>query len=58
MASAAPKFGNVLLRVQDLDRTLKFYTEVLGISKKMQMEDYVDMDTGATGLAFVSPSLS
>lgn len=47
-------FGNVILYVEDLDRTLKFYTEVLGLQKKDQMGDYLEMDTGSTTLSFVS----
>lgn len=42
----------VILIVEDLDRTLRFYTEVLGLSLGHRSGDYVQLATGATRLGF------
>ncbi|MDA2919383.1 VOC family protein [Desulfobacterota bacterium AH_259_B03_O07] len=46
----------VVLIVEDLDITLNFYTEVLGLKLKHRSGDYAQMDTGATRLGFYTRS--
>jgi len=41
----------VVLVVEDLDRALKFYTDVLGLPLKHRSGDFAQLDTGATRLA-------
>jgi len=40
----------VILIVEDLDRALRFYTGVLGLSLGHRSGDYAQLDTGATRL--------
>lgn len=40
----------VILIVDDLERALRFYTEVLGLSLGHRSGDYAQLDTGATRL--------
>lgn len=42
----------VILIVEDMDRTLRFYTEVLGLCLGHRSGDYAQLDTGATRLGF------
>jgi Lactoylglutathione lyase and related lyases len=42
----------VILIVEDLDRALRFYTEVLGLRLGHRSGDYAQLDTGATRLGF------
>lgn len=42
----------VILIVEDLDRTLPFYTEVLGLRLGHRLGDYAQLDTGTTRLGF------
>lgn len=42
----------VILIVEDLDRTLAFYTEVLGLRPGHRSGDFAQLDTGATRLGF------
>jgi len=42
----------MILIVEDMDRTLQFYTEVLGLPLKHRSGDYAQFDTGATRLGF------
>lgn len=42
----------VILIVEDLDRALQFYTEVLGLRLGHRSGDYAQLDTGATRLGF------
>lgn len=42
----------VILIVEDLDRTLLFYTEVLGLRLGHRSGDYAQLDTGTTRLSF------
>lgn len=42
----------VILIVDDLDRALNFYTEVLGLRLGHRSGDYAQMDTGTTRLGF------
>jgi lactoylglutathione lyase len=41
----------VILYVNDFDKTMKFYKEILGLSVKMQHDTYVEFDTGTTTLS-------
>lgn len=41
----------VILIVEDLDRSLRFYTEVLGLRLGHRSGDYAQLDTGSTRLA-------
>jgi catechol 2,3-dioxygenase-like lactoylglutathione lyase family enzyme len=41
----------IVLLVEDLDRALQFYTEVLGLRLGHRSGDYAQLDTGATRLA-------
>jgi catechol 2,3-dioxygenase-like lactoylglutathione lyase family enzyme len=42
----------VILIVDDLDRALRFYIDVLGLRLGHRSGDYAQLDTGATRLAF------
>ncbi len=42
----------VVLIVEDLDRSLSFYTGILGLQLGHRSGDYAQLDTGATRLAF------
>jgi lactoylglutathione lyase len=46
----------VILIVDDLDRALRFYTEVLGLKLGHRSGDYAQLDTGATRLALYTRS--
>jgi catechol 2,3-dioxygenase-like lactoylglutathione lyase family enzyme len=48
MKLSAPDY--VILVVEDFDRALRFYTEVLGLKLGQRSEDYAPLDTGATRL--------
>jgi len=41
----------IVLIVEDLDRSLTFYTEVLGLQLKHRAEAFAQLETGATRLA-------
>lgn len=41
----------VILYVNDFDKTMKFYKDILGLPVKMQHDTYVEFDTGATTLS-------
>ena len=42
----------IILIVEDLDRTLQFYTQVIGLPLGHRSGDYAQLDTGATRLGF------
>ncbi len=46
-----PGIDYVVLIVEDLDRALRFYTEVLGLSLGHRSGDYAQLATGTTRLA-------
>ncbi len=46
----------VVLIVEDLDRTLHFYTEVLGLCLGHRSGDYAQLNTGPTRLGFYARS--
>ena len=54
MELTAPDY--VVLIVDDLDRALRFYTEVLGLKLGHRSGDYAQLDTGATRLALYTRS--
>jgi lactoylglutathione lyase len=54
MELTAPDY--VILIVDNLDRALRFYTEVLGLKLGHRSGDYAQLDTGATRLALYTRS--
>ena len=54
MELTAPDY--VILIVDELDRALRFYTEVLGLKLGHRSGDYAQLDTGATRLALYTRS--
>jgi lactoylglutathione lyase len=54
MQLSAPDY--VILIVQDLDRALAFYTEILGLKLGHRSGDYAQLDTGVTRLALYTRS--
>jgi catechol 2,3-dioxygenase-like lactoylglutathione lyase family enzyme len=46
----------LVLIVEDLDRSLRFYTEVLGLRLGHRSGEYAQLDTGATRLALYTRS--
>ena len=51
-----PKLGWVILYVEDIARSLDFYTAALGLTIRFRTDDYAELDTGATALAVCSRS--
>ena len=41
----------VILYVNDFEKTMHFYKDILGLPVKMQQDTYVEFDTGATTLS-------
>jgi lactoylglutathione lyase len=41
----------VILYVNDFEKTMSFYKDILGLSVKMQHDTYVEFDTGSTTLS-------
>ena len=54
MKFTAPDY--VILIVEDLDRSLRFYTEVLGLSLGRRSGEYAQLDTGSTRLGLYTRS--
>ncbi|HXV81049.1 MAG TPA: VOC family protein [Candidatus Binatia bacterium] len=54
MELTAPDY--IILIVENLDRALRFYTEVLGLRLGHRSGDYAQFDTGATRLALYARS--
>ncbi|HET8564021.1 MAG TPA: VOC family protein [Candidatus Binatia bacterium] len=54
MKLTAPDY--VILIVEDLDRALRFYTEVLGLSLGHRSGEYAQLDTGSTRLGLYTRS--
>jgi len=48
---AQPRVGYVILYVERLEAALSFYTEALGFSLKMKVDQYAELNTGETTLA-------
>ncbi|MEK4630183.1 MAG: VOC family protein [Solibacillus sp.] len=41
----------IILYVEDLNKAIRFYGEILGLTMKMQQGTYVEFDTGVTTLS-------
>lgn len=54
MKLTAPDY--VILIVEDLDRALRFYTEVLGLTLGHRSGEYAQLDTGSTRLGLYTRS--
>lgn len=54
------KLGYTILYVQDVPRSLAFYEDAFGLSRKFVHEAgmYAEMDTGSTTLSFVANGLA
>jgi lactoylglutathione lyase len=52
------KVGNVILAVQDLDKSLAFYNEVIGLPIKNQRRSWVDLGTSGALLSLHPASLT
>lgn len=52
------KLGYVILYVPDVASAVTFYEQAFGLSRGFVAEDYGELDTGATRLAFVSEALA
>jgi len=52
------KVGNVILAVQDLDKSLAFYHEIIGLPIKNQRRSWIDLGTGGALLSLHPASLT
>ena len=52
------KVGNVILAVKDLDRSVQFYNEVIGLPIKNQRRTWVDLGTSGALLSLHPASLT
>ena len=52
------KVGNVILAVKDLDKSIKFYNEIIGLPVKDQRETWVDLGTSGALLSLHPASLT
>ncbi len=52
------KVGNVILAVKDLDRSLKFYHETIGLPIKNQRRSWVDLGTSGALLSLHPASIT
>ncbi|MEX2193513.1 MAG: VOC family protein [Nitrosarchaeum sp.] len=52
------KVGNVILAVKDLDKSIKFYHEVIGLPIKRQRRSWVDLGTSGALLSLHPASLT
>ena len=52
------KVGNVILAVKDLDKSIKFYNEIIGLPIKDQRETWVDLGTSGALLSLHPASLT
>jgi lactoylglutathione lyase len=52
------KLGYVILYVPDVAASVAFYEQAFGLQRAMVMEDYAELETGGTRLAFVSEELA
>jgi len=52
------KVGNVILAVKDLDKSIKFYNEIIGLPIKDQRKTWVDLGTSGALLSLHPASLS
>lgn len=49
-ASVLPRVDHILLEVRDLDRSLAFYRDQLGLRVKERSSDFVMLDSGNVGI--------
>ncbi|QUC65440.1 VOC family protein [Nitrosopumilus sp. K4] len=52
------KVGNVILAVKDIDKSLKFYHEIIGLPIKNQRRSWVDLGTSGALLSLHPASLT
>lgn len=52
------KVGNVILAVSDLDRSLQFYHEIIGLPIKNQRRSWIDLGSGGALLSLHPASLT
>jgi lactoylglutathione lyase len=52
------KVGNVILAVKDIDKSLKFYHEIIGLPIKRQRRSWVDLGTSGALLSVHPASLT
>jgi len=52
------KVGNVILAVKDLDKSVKFYNEIIGLPIKRQRRSWVDLGTSGALLSLHPASLT
>ena len=52
------KVGNVILAVKDLDKSIKFYNEIIGLPIKDQRKTWVDLGTSGALLSLHPASLT
>ena len=52
------KVGNVILAVKDLDKSLAFYHEIIGLPIKRQRRSWVDLGTSGALLSLHPASLT
>ncbi len=52
------KVGNVILAVQDLDKSLEFYHGIIGLPIKNQRRSWIDLGTGGALLSLHPASLT
>lgn len=52
------RVGNVILAVKDLDKSLEFYHEILGLPIKMQRRSWIDLGTTGALLSLHPASLA
>ncbi|MFC4584501.1 VOC family protein [Sphaerisporangium corydalis] len=56
MSAHAQKLGNVLIPVDDLDKAVTFYSEVLGLKVKFRDGDrFAALDAGGVTIALAAP---
>ncbi|WP_456272683.1 VOC family protein [Bacillus sp. AK031] len=46
------KLGYVILYVENLQETIRFYRDLLGLQIKMEAGTYIELETGSTTLSF------
>ena len=52
------KVGNVILAVNDLDKSLQFYHEIIGLPIKKQRRSWIDLGTSGALLSLHPASLT
>lgn len=50
------RIGNVMLAVRDMDKSLKFYHELIGLPIKEQRKDWIDLGSGENSLISLHPA--